>query len=496
MKKKRLFFKSVFSRFSFAMLTILIVSFVILILVNVLAINYYYTKLCYEELSYISISAKEEIEDAYRFFAYNQNSDNEESFWDSRGDQLASLLHVLTEDTEAVILVTDDTGLVRYLDLSEENLSLTSTDGIHIQNRDEEREKYMRGTLGIFSVEHYYDVSKIYAYDMHIATAFVCLPVSVVRRPVNATVTLITVISISVMGIILMASYFVSRRITNPLVKISSAAKAVADGDFSVRVPTTGRDEIGKFAKVFNEMADSLEHIEKTRNDFIASVSHDLRSPMTSIRGYIEGMLNGVIPPARHEHYLGVVLKETDRLSRLVTTLLDISRIQEGERTFVMARFDICEMARQILFSYESRIEEKQLDVRFAFDCDHMYVLADHDAIYQVVYNLSDNAVKFSREGGMLLLSVTEKHGKIEVSLTNEGEGIAEEDLPFVFDRFYKADKSRGLDKSGAGLGLHISKKIVEAHKETISVESEYGKLCRFSFTLAKSDAPTCRKKK
>lgn len=490
MKKKCICFQSVFSRFSFAVLTILIFSFAVLIFINGVAINYYYSDLRKEELSYVLVAASEEIEDGYRRFLRN-SSDG--LFWEKEGYTIAEALSKLTDDTAAFLLVSDENGHIRYVDPSVQELSVQVIDESYLPFNDNNTVNYEQGNLGLFNEVHYYSVANIYLSDTYVGTVFVCLPVSVVKQPVNATVSLITIVSIGVMGVTLFASYLISRRITNPLAKMSDAAKAFAGGDFSVRVPIIGQDEIGEFAKVFNEMADSLERIEKTRNDFIASVSHDLRSPMTSITGFIDGMLNGVIPPEKHEHYLGVVLEETKRLSRLVTTLLDISRIQAGERKFVMTHFDICELARQILFSCESRIVKKNLDVVFELDDERMYVSADPDAIYQALYNLADNAVKFSCDGGKLVLSVTEQEDKILVSVYNEGEGISEEDLCYVFDRFYKADKSRGMDKSGTGLGLYITKKIIEAHKESLTVESEYGRFCRFSFTLAKGDVKARR---
>ena len=164
---------------------------------------------------------------------------------------------------------------------------------------------------------------------------------------------------------------------------------------------------------------------------------------------------------------------------------MDISRIQAGDRKFDYRPFDICEMARLILISFETKIEAKHLEVSFSCDEERMNAYADHDAVYQILYNLCDNAVKFSREGGKLSISLTAvKEHRIMVTVYNEGEGIAAADLPFVFERFYKGDKSRGLDKSGAGLGLFIAKTIMDAHHEKIWVESEQGVYCSFSFTL------------
>ena len=283
----------------------------------------------------------------------------------------------------------------------------------------------------------------------------------------------------------LIAIYFISERVNAPLREISSAAKWFASGKFDVRVPVRGNDEITELAVAFNNMAESLDNYDDMRNSFMSNVSHDLRSPMTSISGFIDGILDGVIPPEQHKYYLQIVASEVKRLSRLVNSLLDLSRIQAGERKFTPLSFDICEMSRQILISFEQKIDSKKLDVEFNCESDKINVFADPDAIYQVLYNLCDNAVKFAFESGKLAINIkTLKGKKISVEVYNEGQGISVEDINYVFERFYKSDKSRGLNKQGAGLGLFISKTIIDAHNEQIKVESEYGKNCSFTFTL------------
>jgi signal transduction histidine kinase len=281
------------------------------------------------------------------------------------------------------------------------------------------------------------------------------------------------------------AIYLISERIIHPLKEISRAAKSFASGKLDVRVSVKGSDEVAELAAAFNNMAESLEASEKMRNTFVSNVSHDLRTPMTSISGFIDGILDGVIPPEKHRHYLKIVSEEVKRLSRLVVTLLDISKIQAGERKFTMVPFDICEMALQILFTFEKKIEEKNLNIVFDFDEENMTAIADRDAIYQILYNICDNAVKFSVPNGMLKVSVKRlKNRKYLVGIYNEGSGIPKEDLPHIFERFYKSDKSRGLDKTGVGLGLYICKTIIEAHEEELWVESAEGKDCLFQFTL------------
>ena len=296
-----------------------------------------------------------------------------------------------------------------------------------------------------------------------------------------------TVISSALLVLLaaMIAAYFITERTITPLREMSIAARRFADGKFDSRVIVRGKDEVAELSEAFNQMADSLENLEKMRSSFIANVSHDLRTPMTTIAGFIDSIRDGVIPPEEHDHYLEVVSIEVQRLSRLVASLLDLSRIQAGDRKFTMKPFDICEMARLILISFEKQIDEKRLDVRFLCDEERMTVMADHDAIYQIFYNICHNAVKFSREGGVLRISITAgKDKKLRVAVYNDGEGIPYEDQPMVFERFYKSDKSRGLDKSGVGLGLFIAKTIIAAHGERIGVVSTPGEGCEFFFTL------------
>lgn len=310
---------------------------------------------------------------------------------------------------------------------------------------------------------------------------------------------LIRAVSVSILVVLLLslaACYIISYHMITPLKDMSKAAKSFAMGDFNARVRVRGQDEIAELAVAFNNMAQSLADLEEQRSSFLANVSHDLRTPMTSISGFIDGILDGTIPPENRDHYLNIISVEIKRLSRLVRTLLDLSRIQCGERKFNMTDFDASEMARLILLSFEGQIDKKRLEVEFESDRDKMYVLADSDAIHQVLYNLIDNAVKFSYEKGALRINIKEQEKNIAVSVYNEGCGIPAADLSHVFDRFYKADRSRGLDKTGVGLGLFIVKAILQAHGENITVDSEEGKFCCFTLTLPKGTAPAAEHSK
>ncbi len=310
------------------------------------------------------------------------------------------------------------------------------------------------------------------------------------------TSTMVRTVFMSVLWIMLaalVAVYFISDRLTLPLKDMSKAAKSFANGQFDARVTVVGTDEIAELATAFNNMAASLQTSEDLRRTFLANISHDLRTPMTTISGFIDGILDGAIPPEKHEYYLGVIATEVRRLSRLVSQLLDISRIEAGERKFDMQTYDICEQVREIIIGNIQRLEDKMLDVSFDCTSDNIMIVADKDAIHQILYNICDNAIKFAKPGGKYSISVEEKEKQVYVSVYNEGQGIPPEDIPYVFERFYKSDKSRGIDKTGVGLGMYIARTIIEAHGQKISVESEYGKWCRFTFTLKKSSKNATR---
>lgn len=277
----------------------------------------------------------------------------------------------------------------------------------------------------------------------------------------------------------------VSRRITEPLKQIGEASKQYAQGQFTARVVVKGKDEIADLGKAFNNMASSLAAHEENRNTFLSNVSHDLRTPMTTISGFVDGMLDGTIPEEQHSHYLQVISGEVHRLSRLVNTLLEISRL-ESDGTMVTSEFNLTEKTRHILISLMGKIEAKKIDVVFeGGEEEDVFVLANSDAIHQVLYNLLDNAVKFTDERGTISISVSPVRGKKAlVRIRNTGSGIPKEELPHVFERFYKSDRSRGLDKSGTGLGLYIVKTILEKHGESVSVSSAVGEYTEFSFTL------------
>lgn len=296
----------------------------------------------------------------------------------------------------------------------------------------------------------------------------------------------------------LISVYFISERIVEPLRQISKAAQNFAKGKFDTRVKVHGHDEVATLAEAFNNMADSLGRLEEMRSSFLANVSHDLRTPMTTISGFVDGIIDGTIPEEKKPYYLEIISSEVRRLSRLVSSLLQLSRIEAGESKLKMIDFNLSEKARQILISFESKIDGKKLDIEFNNEQD-IFVTADTDAIHQVIYNLTDNAIKFTPDGGLISITLTtrifEKRIKKAVfSIKNSGQGIPAEEIPLIFDRFYKSDRSRGLDKTGTGLGLYIVKTTLVNHGEDIKVTSEQGKFTEFIFTLPVAEKPAVEK--
>ena len=238
-------------------------------------------------------------------------------------------------------------------------------------------------------------------------------------------------------------------------------------------------------ALAFNNMASSLQKSEYQRQEFVANVSHELKTPMTTISGYIDGILDGTIPEEKQAHYLRIVSDETKRLNRLVRSMLDISRLQNqgGIPDEQKSRFDLLECMGKVLITFEQKINEKQLDVQVDFPEHPVYTFAGEDALTQIVYNLLDNAVKFSPAGSTLTLSIRENGKKAYLSISNQGQTIPAEELPLVFDRFHKMDKSRSKNRDSWGLGLYIVKTLVDSHGENISVTSREN-TTTFTFTM------------
>ena len=306
----------------------------------------------------------------------------------------------------------------------------------------------------------------------------------------SAFLMMVSAVCVVVIVFSLVFSFAYSKRMARPLDEIAAASRKFARGDFSVRVRQVDdpEDEMGALIDSFNKMADSLEKADARRGEFIANVSHELRTPMTTIAGFADGILDGTIPREESAKYLASIRDETRRLSRLVRDMLDVSQMKSGSMdTAKYSKFDLIELVLQTLLSFESRATKKDLDVDPQLPENNILVFADKDAITRVIYNLLDNAVKFAKPGSCLVIRVYKEGEKAYFSVKDEGETIPPDDLPFIFDRFHKSDRSRSMDKDGVGLGLYLVKTIINSHDEDIAVKSEDG-MTEFVFTLKLAD--------
>lgn len=284
---------------------------------------------------------------------------------------------------------------------------------------------------------------------------------------------------------VLLVASISSRNLTRPLKEMTDVVRRFGMGEYDLRVKETNRkDEVGELSRAFNHMADSIALNEQKRSEFVTNISHELKTPMTTIAGYADGILDGTIPPEREWEYLQVISDETRRLARLVRRMLDMSRLQSGgDMILSQTEFDIGETLAQVLISLEGKINNKGLDVDARLPDSELLVWGDPDAIAQVCYNLVENAIKFAHPNTVIGVSVSARGGKAYIAIRDTGETIPEEELPLIFDRLHKSDRSRSLDKEGVGLGLYLVKAILNDLKETITVTSK-DSVTEFVFTL------------
>lgn len=386
-------------------------------------------------------------------------------------------IHVIICDTDGQIFLTSDDYGNKYMNLRVSRNILNRTSGTETFSSI--------GTLdGLYKGKNY-TVGLTVRSDIGIPIAYVYVTTSIhnVQMLMTYVRNMFFLLSVIVSALAVCASYFFVRRMTRPLKQIAGASKKFAQGDFSVRVPIESNDEIGELTSAFNDMADSLEKSEELRRTFVANVSHELRSPMTSIGGFVDGILDGTIPEERSSHYLTIVSDEIHRLSRLVSRMLDITVLQGTDITAQSAVFDFCELLRRVIISLEQQLDAKNIALNIDLPESGIKIFANEDAIYQVLYNLTENAIKFSDQKTAIDISTSLRGDKLIFSIKNYGAEIPENQLKYVFDRFHKTDSSRSKDKSGLGLGLYIAKMIINQHKGKILAESKDGYTV-FSFMI------------
>ena len=347
-------------------------------------------------------------------------------------------------------------------------------------------EYYQVGTLDDLYSSPYYTsgVPLRNAEGVAVGAVFVSSPAASLKAFFNQIFRIFLFSACIPIILMFFAVYAMTVRLTRPLRLMSEAARSMAKGDFSKRIPVDSDDEIGELSIAFNQMTNSLVQLESMRRSFVANVSHELKTPMTSIGGFIDGILDGTIPPERQEYYLKLVSDEVKRLSRLVRAMLSMAKLESGEMKVNKTDFSLSEVVRTTVISFEQRIEAKRIHIEGMEDMAEIRILADRDLVHQVVYNLVDNAVKFTEPQGFIRLTVGEDQDFALLLVRNSGEGIAAKDLPHVFDRFFKTDKSRSADKSGTGLGLYLVKTIADIHGGGVTVRSTVGEFTEFEVRL------------
>ena len=310
------------------------------------------------------------------------------------------------------------------------------------------------------------------------------VPMSAIEVRVDGFMQFCYIQLVIVLLLSLIILIFFAEMVYVPLRRITEATEQYAAGNMEYKVNTESDDEIGYLAATLSYMAGEIARTEEDQRKFIANVSHDFRSPLTSIRGYLEAMRDGTIPPEAYDKYLGIVINETDRLSKLTNGLLTLNNLNSQGMHMEATDFDINTVIREAVASFEGACRQKGITVDLILTDRVAIVHADKERIRQVLYNLTDNAIKFSPENAVIKIETTVSHSKILVSVKDNGVGIPGEDLPHIFERFYKSDHSRGRDKKGTGLGLSIVRDIIKAHEENIDVISTVGVGTEFVFSL------------
>lgn len=409
-------------------------------------------------------------------------------------DRLENLLYGFSHSANKNIIIINNAGQI---------IMESTVDGSYTGEKRIVEKKYCRDVLSGKEHVEKGTLGGIYSFDMYtlqlpileqrlgriVGAIFISMPAP---EMLELQGRLFGTMSIAFLAVLLMSfllSYALSKRISKPIKKMGIAVRKFAKGDFSSRVDLEKGNsitEIEELEAAFNDMAFHLEKAESIRNNFISDVSHELRTPMTTIGGFVDGILDGTVPEEQQEEYLKIVKDEISRLSSLVNSFLDVTRTSKNKQELHVAVFDINETIKRTLFNFENRICEKDIDVEVVFETDACYVRADKDSITRVLTNLIENAIKFTNNGGKLKISTEIRQQEAFVSVYNTGCGISNEDRKLIFERFYKVDKSRSLNRDGTGIGLYIVKDIINRHGKNIIVKSVEGEYAEFVFTLDK----------
>ncbi len=399
------------------------------------------------------------------------------------------IVNNLASVAECDIFVTDQNGIIKICGCeewgTESNCEHSGTKiSVESINSIISNEHNTISTLDFYSNPHYTEAKAIEIDGVKSGYIVAADSIDEAKNLMKRIAHIYVISAIIPLVLMFAALSAMTYRLTKPLRLMSEAARAMAKGDFSRRIPVTSDDEIGQLAVSFNQMTNSLARLEEVRKSFIANVSHELKTPMTTIGGFIDGIIDGTIPQDKQQYYLNIVHDEIRRLSRMVESMLSISRLESREADLKYEAFDFKEQLLQVVIGQERRIEQKSISISGLDSLPDITVNADKDLIYRVVYNLVDNAIKFTDEGGNIKFNIKYDVKNLTFRIENTGRGIPQSELPYVFERFYKVDKSRSTNKESTGLGLYIVKTIIKNHGGVISVSSVENQFTAFEFTL------------
>ena len=420
-------------------------------------------------------------------------------------ERMTENLKLISDTTQSTVMIADLNGKVVTCTDNDDCTTEIPKEAIDLAKNFTETVRVSDIFTRYFQTE-YYAVGKAVRDEEGQVTGyiFVASGIGTIRMFTNALLSMFLVSACVMILISSIVSLAVTSKLIMPLRNISDAAKRFSQGDLSARAKVEGDDEVAHLAYTFNNMAAFAENNETSRSNFVANIAHELRTPMTSIKGFVDGIIDGTIPADRQDTYLKIVSSEVGRLARLTNSMLDMSKLESGEFIMNVSRYNIWDTISDVAFAFEDRIENAEIQIK-GFEPTRMIVSADKDIIHQVVYNIVDNALKFTPHGGVIGFNVAEDKltGFITVKIRNSGEGIAPEALPYIFDRFYKTDTSRSVHIKGAGIGMYIAKTLVQRSGGDIRVESEQGEYTEFIFTLPaasdkneKTSEPKAKKEK
>lgn len=466
-----------FKKYFLTTAAIIVLSFGILMIILSFVLNNYIAKAREETLNLTCVEITN--------YLTNNNFENTEKA------KLYETLNSISGAAAVDVFITDQSGkmIICGCDEWEDNVGCEHQ-SVTISNEELKKisspsNKVYLGLLGIYEKPHYITANDIYNdSNKHYATVFAATPVSSISNLISTVTKLYFASALFPLIIMFFAFYIMSYKLTKPLKLMSEASRAMARGDFSKRIPVMSDDEIGELSVSFNMMTNSLSQLESMRKSFIANVSHELKTPMTTIGGFIDGILDGTIEPEKQKYYLGIVSDEVKRLSRLVQSMLSMSKLESGEFVLKPELFDFGELLCTIVISQEQRIENQELEIIGLDTLENISINADKDLLHQVIYNLVDNAIKFTDKNGKINFTLKKENKNLVFTVTNTGNGIPKKDLPHIFERFYKVDKSRSASKNNTGLGLYIVKTIINAHSGSISVASKENEYTTFKIIL------------